>query len=139
MGKEMKEDLDFEIGFYERIIKDKPDFVDVLIPLGDAYTKKGLYDKGLEVDKKLSVLLPDDAVVWYNLACSLSLLSHIEESLESLEKAIKLGYREFTYMLKDSDLDNIKKDKRFEEMLKKFQKGKRRKYSYENETGDKAC
>ncbi len=127
MDKEQKterESIDFEIAFYEKLVREKPDFVDVLVPLGDAYTKAGLYEKGLMIDKKLSELLPDEPVVWYNLACSLSLLSQIDESLESLAKAIRLGYNEFEYMLKDPDLANIKKEKKFEELLKKFKKEK---------------
>ena len=44
----VKEDsLAFEISFYERILAEDPDFIDALIPLADAYTKHGLYKKGL--------------------------------------------------------------------------------------------
>ena len=39
--KVMKEQLDFEISFFERLVKKDPDFVDALIPLAEAYTRKG--------------------------------------------------------------------------------------------------
>ena len=46
----MEENLDFEISFYEKLIKENSNFTDALVALGDAYTKKGLYEKGLDVD-----------------------------------------------------------------------------------------
>ncbi len=114
------EQLDFEIAFYENLVKEKPDFVEALIPLGDAYTKKGLYEKGLEIDKKLVQLKPDDSVVWYNLSCSLSLLNRTQEALEAIKKALSLGYNDIEYLLSDSDLINLRKEPRFKELLFKL-------------------
>lgn len=111
------EDLDFEILFFENILKKSPNFTEALIALGDNYTKCGRYEEGLKVDLKLVQLRPDDAIVRYNLACSYSLLKMADQSLEALKKAIQLGYREFSFMKKDSDLDFIRKDPRFEELL----------------------
>jgi tetratricopeptide (TPR) repeat protein len=118
----MEEDLDFEISFYEDLVRDKPDFVDALILLGDAYTKKGLYEKGLETDLKLSGLRPDDPVVHYNLACDYSLLRKDDRCLEALEKALKLGYREFKFMNKDPDLAHIRQNARYNELISKYRK-----------------
>ncbi len=112
-----QENLDFEILFIEKIIKNCPDFVEALIVLGDDYTKNGRYEKGLKIDQKLARLRPDDAFVHYNLACSYSLLKMPDQGLEALKKAIQLGYRDFSFMKKDSDLDFIRKDLRFKELL----------------------
>jgi len=57
--------------------------------------------------------------VHYNLACSYSLLGRIEDALLSLKRAINLGYEDFDYLLRDPDLENLKKDKRFRHLLKK--------------------
>jgi tetratricopeptide (TPR) repeat protein len=111
------EDLDFEISFFENIIKNNPNFVEALIALGDNYTKKGRYEEGLKIDLKLVQLRPDDPVVHYNLACSYSLLKMPDQSLAALKKAIQLGYREFSFMQKDPDLDFIRKDPRFKELI----------------------
>ena len=113
----IKDDLDFEISFYEELIKDKPDFVAALIPLGDAYTKRGLYKKGLEVDKKLARLKPEDPLIHYNLACSYSLLKMVEQALQALKKAIDLGYQDFSFMEADTDLDNVRKDSRYKKLI----------------------
>lgn len=118
----LDEDLDFEISFYEDIIRDKPDLVDALVVLGDAYTKKGLYEKGLEVDLRLSRLKPKDATVHYNLACDYSLLKKSDECFGALEKAIKLGYRAFAHMTKDPDLDYVRQDSRYAALVAKYKK-----------------
>ncbi len=110
-------DLEFEIKFYENILKDSPDFVEALVALGDAYTKNGRYEEGLKVDQKLAKLKPKDPVVFYNLACSYSLLKELDVSLEALRKAIKLGYDDFSYMQKDLDLENLRQDKRYKTLF----------------------
>ncbi|MCM8792177.1 MAG: hypothetical protein NC826_03400 [Candidatus Omnitrophica bacterium] len=125
----MKEkDLDFELSFYEGILKKNPKFVQVLFILGDLYTKKGWYKKGLEMDKRLVRLRPQDEIVYYNLACDYSLLKNIDASLKALRKALKLGFRDFRLIEKDSDLDYVRQDKRFEALILEFKKGKKRNF-----------
>ena len=115
--KDKKTDLDFEIGFYEGLLKKKPDFIQALVVLGDAYTRRGDFKKGLEIDLHLGRLRKDDPGVHYNLACSYSLLGLIDDAFKSIKKAIALGYRDFDYLRKDPDLENLKKDKRFYSLL----------------------
>ncbi len=123
--KPPKEDLDFQIVFFEGILRRRPDYVDALIVLGEIYTKKGLYRKGLRVDKKLSRLRPDNPIVYYNLACSFSLLGDLSKSFEAIERAIALGYEDIAFMCKDPDLSNLRQDERFEELVEKAKRLKR--------------
>jgi methionyl aminopeptidase len=44
----------------------------------------------------------------------------IQASSAALEKAIALGYRDFAHMQKDADLEFIRQDKRFAELLDKY-------------------
>lgn len=124
--KESKESLSFEIEFFEGLIAQDENFVDALIPLGDAYTKAGEYEKGLKIDLKLSRLRPNDPLVHYNLACSFSLLGEIDLSYDALERAIMLGYDDFKHLVKDMDLKNVIHRKEFvtflERVLKKVKK-----------------
>jgi len=117
--KNKSEDLDFQIAFYEGIIKNNPDFVQALIALGEIYTKKGMYDKGLNIDKRLLKLKPDSPIVHYNLACSLSLLGDVSASFKAIKRAIDLGYDDFPFMHNDPDLSNLRSDERFLELIKK--------------------
>lgn len=114
--------LDFEIEFYEGVLKQKPNFLQALIALGDSYTKRGFFEKGLAIDKRLAALKPDDEVAWYNLACSYSLLKEIDRGLEALSKSISLGYNDFVFMNKDPDLNNLREDSRFKNLMMNFQK-----------------
>ena len=115
--REDQEDLDFEISFYEDILKEKPDHAEALIALGDAYTKKSRYKEGLIIDQKLVKLKPNDPVVHYNLACSYSLLEMSDLCLEALGKAIHLGYRDIGFIEKDPDLEFIRKNPRYRDLL----------------------
>ncbi|MCM8801253.1 MAG: hypothetical protein NC912_04510 [Candidatus Omnitrophica bacterium] len=111
-------DLDFEINFYERILKERPNFIEALVALGDAYTKRGFYEKGLAIDKRLVELKPYDPIVFYNLACSYSLLGLIDEAIISLKKAIRLGYRDFRWLEKDADLENLRRSPKYNQIIK---------------------
>ncbi len=124
-GGNNKNKMNFEIEFFEKLIEEKTDFVDVLIPLAEAYTKAGAYSKGLAVDKRLSELRPDDAIVHYNLACSFSLTGKINEAIEALKKAVELGYDDFDYMDIDQDLLNVRDNNRYKEIFTKWTKKKR--------------
>jgi len=114
-----QEALDFQMAFYEAILKENPDFADALIALGEIYTKKGFYEKGLKVDKKLSKLRPDNPNVYYNLACSLSLVGDLTRSFKAIKRAIDLGYNDFIFLSNDPDLSNLRQDERFAALLEK--------------------
>ncbi len=120
-----KDDLEFEIAFYENVLKDAPDFIEALSAIGDLYTRVGLWQKGLDVDIKLSKLRSEDAIVFYNLACSYALLNQPRASLNALNKAIDLGYDDFEYLFTDEDLANLLKDEHIKEHFKKKAKKKK--------------
>ncbi|MGE5309147.1 MAG: TPR end-of-group domain-containing protein [Deltaproteobacteria bacterium] len=122
----MEKDNDFEIRFFEQLLARKPDFAQALTALGEAYTRKGQYGKGLDADLRLLKLRPLDETVHYNLACDYSLLRESERCLKSLEKALVLGYRDFRLVEEDSDLSFIKNDVRFWELLEKYRYKRRR-------------
>jgi tetratricopeptide (TPR) repeat protein len=106
-----------EIVFFERLLKKNPDYVHALISLAEAYTAKGLYRKGLQVDKRLAKLCPRDPIVYYNLACSYALVGQKEFALSALRRAIRMGYRDFNYLRKDPDLKSLHGDPRFKTLV----------------------
>jgi tetratricopeptide (TPR) repeat protein len=112
--------LDFEIGFFERARRREPDCEPVLEALGHAYTQHGRLEEGLEVDRRLAELRPEDPIVQYNLACSYALLGSKEDGLEALGRAIELGYDDLEHLESDRDLDGIRDDERFAELVKKI-------------------
>ncbi len=114
---EYRQALDFEIWFYEGVIERCADYVEVLQALGNAYTARGYYEKGLWVDQKLSKLCPNDPVVYYNLACSFALISEPEDAFSSLRKCVDLGYDDAQHLNTDPDLRSLRSDPRFGELL----------------------
>ena|SRR3989338_315172 len=122
-------DVDFEIRFVEGVLRHSPYFLEALSVLGDLYTKKGLLEKGLEVDQKLAELKPFDPIIFYNLSCSYSLLNDLENSFKALKRAVKYGYRDFAYMECDTDLNNLRRDDRFQKFLTEVKQNKKVKVS----------
>ncbi|MBM4072749.1 MAG: tetratricopeptide repeat protein [Planctomycetes bacterium] len=114
--------LDFEIEFYGGILERHPGFVDVLRVQGNNLTLKGRYADGMQIDKRLVSLRPQDPLAHYNLACSYALLKRPEQALKTLRRAVELGYRDFRYMREDRDLDSIRHDPRFRQLLREFEK-----------------
>lgn len=114
---------EFQVRILEAALKGNPDSFDVLFELGNAYTQTGRYRDGLEIDRRLIRLRPDNPIVHYNMACSLSLLGEIDESLKELETCFMLGYREYNYAISDRDLENVRRDGRFAELIERYLRG----------------
>lgn len=113
--------LDFEIEFFGGILERFPDYVDVLRIQGNNLTLKGRYADGLQIDKRLVQLRPNDPLVHYNLACSYALLNRKELAIKTLRRAVELGYRDFRYLREDRDLDAIRHDPRFRQLLREYE------------------
>jgi len=113
----MEEDLAFEIEFFDGVRRREPDNVEVLTVLGHAYTRAKRYAEGLEIDRALARLRPEDPLVHYNLACSQSLTEDVDASIASLEKAVALGYADYEHMSRDPDLAQARDDRRFPALL----------------------
>ena len=115
-------DLDIKIQFMEGIVRRDPEYIEALQLLGDHYTQRGSYGKGLQVDEKLSRLEPHNPLVFYNLACSYSLIGEVDAAAAALEKALTLGYRDFKWLAKDPDLRTLRKHPVFREIEAKIRK-----------------
>ena len=110
-------DHEFEINFFESILKRDPAYTEVIEILGGLYTKHGRVADGLKMDRKLVRLLPSNATAHYNLACSLALVKRKADALRSLRQAVELGYRDFDWMQQDPDLEALKNDPSFLALL----------------------
>ena len=115
-------DLDIKIQFMEGIVRRDPEYIEALQLLGDHYTQRGSYDQGLRVDEKLSRLEPHNPLVFYNLACSYSLIGEVDLAAKSLEKSLNLGYRDFKWLAKDPDLRTLRKHPLFRDIEAKIRK-----------------
>lgn len=113
-------DHEFEIGFFESVLKNDPRYTEVIEILGGLYTKHGRIADGLRMDRKLVRLLPTNATAHYNLACSLALVKRKADALRSLKQAVELGYRDFDWMQQDPDLESLKRHPDFIALLEQL-------------------
>lgn len=101
-------DLDIEIQFLEGVVRRDRQYVEALQLLGDDYTRRGRFEDGLQVDRRLARLCPEDPLVHYNLACSFSLTEEFRKAAHALRKALQSGYRDFEHLRRDSDLEPLR-------------------------------
>lgn len=113
---------EFEMEFFENVVRRQPDYWEVLAVLGNHYTAAKRYQDGLAVDERLAMLRPNDSIVYYNLACSYSLVGRLNLAIQALERALGLGYRDFQHMMRDRDLETVRKDARFRSLVSKYVK-----------------
>lgn len=110
-------DPEFEIRFFETVLKHDSAYTDVIEILGGLYTKHGRIADGLRMDRKLVRLLPNNPTAHYNLACSLALVKRKADALRSLRQAVELGYNDFDWMQQDPDLETLKDHPDFRALL----------------------
>jgi len=122
MSRTEQRDLDVKIEFIEGLIRRDPNYVDALQILGDHYTQRGRISEGLKVDERLATLEPKNPLVFYNLACSYSLSGDFQHAADALDKALKLGYRDFDWLAKDPDLKPLRADEAFADLKAKIRK-----------------
>lgn len=84
------------------------------------------YEEAFEWNDKIIEADPYDPVHVYDKACMYSLIGDSEEALVALEEAFKNGFRKFTHIENDSDLDFIRvrgtvTGERYEELIRKYQ------------------
>jgi len=124
MTRSEQRDLDVKIEFVEGLVRRDPGYVDALQLLGDHYTQRGRYAEGLKMDERLARLRPDDALVFYNLACSYSLTEQFDRAALALENAFRLGYRDFNWLAKDPDLHKLRQQPVFRDIQDKIRRMK---------------
>ena len=65
---------------------------------------------------------PDDARAHYNLACCYSLLGNVNKALESLGRAIDLGFDDIKHIENDSDLDGLRDEADYKKLINKLKR-----------------
>jgi len=116
-----KHDHEFDMGFFESVLRRAPDYTEVIEILGGLYTKHGRIADGLRMDRKLVRFMPDNPTAHYNLSCSFALMKRPKDALRTLKRAIELGYNDAAWMAQDPDLKDLRKNPEFRALLKELQ------------------
>ncbi len=104
----------FQVAIFEEALRRRPDDSEALRYLAHAYAVLGRKADGLEADRRLATILPRDARVRYNLACSLALNGMVDEAFACLDQALRLGFCDLVLARKDRDLDALRSDPRWD-------------------------
>jgi tetratricopeptide (TPR) repeat protein len=108
---------------YDKAIEIQPDFH----MIHQAWNNKGAalyylgrHDEALEAYNKAIAIQPDSHEAWYNKACLYSLQKDKRNALNCLRKAIEKGLNDLAHIKKDTDLDFIRNEKEFQEIISKI-------------------
>ena len=119
-GGPFKVDLsqeDFDREFYRRVLQRGDGNTDIVRRQAELLARHGDYEDARQLDQVLTKRCPDDPIVHYNLACSLSMSGQVRLALLALAQAISLGYRDVAHLLSDPDLDPLRDLPGFKELL----------------------
>jgi len=72
------------------------------------------------MDRKMISLKPENPIAHYNLACSLALTEQNSEAVSALRTCLQKGYKDFDWMLEDSDLNNLRDYEPYVALLKEY-------------------
>ena len=111
--------IEFELGMYELGRELYPRNRRVLDGLVSTYSAAGRHEDALRMAGELIRSEPENARYHYNYACGLCCLERLEEAMESLQRAVELGFSDYEYLTKDPDLEPLRSLPAFREFQKK--------------------
>ncbi len=94
---------------------------------GYALHADGKLDDAIKSHKKASEFERTRGIALYNLGCAYSLKKEKKKAMDYLDKAIDAGFVTLQYFETDSDLDNLRKEKRFKKIVEVVKNGGRKK------------
>ena len=87
---------------------------------GGALMRLGKVNEALERTRRAYAIDPEDAGVLYNVACNYCLARKPDEAIDYLDKAIRNGFGQRSWLENDSALDPLRNDPRFQALLQKL-------------------
>lgn len=82
-----------------------------------ALLRDKMYEESVTAYEKILKIDPDDMIALYNIACAYSLMGDKEKALHYLARSIDTGYLDFSHMERDTDLDNIREEAQYKEIM----------------------
>jgi serine/threonine protein kinase/Flp pilus assembly protein TadD len=101
----------------ERHIEIHPDDPRALYLGATILVRMGDHNRGFEWARRALELDPEETSILYNVACVYSLLGRTEDAIGCLEKVMTHGTFYKNWAAKDSDLDSLRSDPRFQVLL----------------------
>jgi len=106
----------------ERHLEVEPDDVRALYFGGGGMVNLGRVEEGLALARRALTIDPNDAGVLYNVACVYSNAGRNQEAIGYLEQAIDAGFSQKEWIENDHDLDPLRKEPRFQALMRRVRK-----------------
>lgn len=114
MGRKAK--IEGAVQELEKALKGKQDNPEIMGRLAVYYTLLGQNAKA-ERALKEAVRIRPSPEAYYNLACVYAKENRVDESVESLRKAVGLGFKDWKLLKTDQDLENIRSTGYYESLI----------------------
>jgi len=101
----------------EKHIETHPDDVRALYLGACTLARVGQPEKSYDWARRALAIEPDEPSILYNVACAYALLGKVEDALACLSKMMEHGTFYKNWAAKDSDLDSLRSDPRFQALL----------------------
>ncbi|RJP80139.1 MAG: tetratricopeptide repeat protein [Desulfobacteraceae bacterium] len=108
------------IPYYQKALASDPENFSALNNLAAANAYLHQFDVAIRIYQKLTLIFPDQAEVYFNLACLYSLQNNIPDAIDNLKTAVRKGYDNYNLIKTDHDLKNIRKTSFYESLVKSF-------------------
>jgi adenylate cyclase len=105
----------------ERYLELNPDDLSQVMLGATALLELNQRDRAFEWAGRITESNSDDTLILYNNACFFSMAGEADRAFDALEKAVAAGDRDVAWWRQDSDLDNIRDDPRFEELIARME------------------
>ncbi len=102
---------------YQKALDLEPGSIPALRGLIYIYSEGGENEKALEYLDRLQKIRPNDADIYYNIACLNSRMGKTSEAIKWLRTAIEKGFKDRTLMSTDKDLNNIRSTSEYREII----------------------
>ena len=105
---------------YDAITKADPKNGTAWFRLGYTLHIQGKLDEAIVAHQKAAEFAPNGPVAMYNLGCAYALKKMPDKAFETLEKAVAAGMRDPDQFEGDTDLDSLRDDPRYKQLLEKM-------------------
>ena len=116
--EKFKETVQEAIKFFSKYLEDNLDDSRARILYANSLLINGDVEKARKEITTALTLNPDDNVMLYNAACAYARINEKELAINTLKRIVLAGYEDFDWMKKDPDLENIRNEPEFLELVK---------------------
>jgi serine/threonine protein kinase/Flp pilus assembly protein TadD len=116
--KKRAETLQSVLQFFPQYLLRQPDDARARMFYAIHLVRAERYEEAKIEAAKAIELNPNDALMMYNASCFYSRLGEIDRAVKTFKNAIAAGFGNFEWIKRDPDLDNIREDPEYIELMK---------------------